>query len=388
MQNESVNPALVAMLVQGNEVYGIGTVVKLYADLWPELTFVCLGPGPLYDWLRAQNAKVELVEGMTAFSERHSLPTLAKMPLIFQRAKRDANRIHQRLVGRGIRIIHAHWRPQQIMAGYLRRLGYRSVWHIHNSTSRTRLLGLGLKLNHRLAAWGADLLLPVSEYVAANWRGCGVPQRTLLNCAVSLFETPSDPPHDGPMRTLVAGRLDESKGHHVAIEAVAAARRAGCDVTLDVIGGPLDDNPYAERLRRQIDDAGAGSAVHLLGFCNDLRHRHQQYHLGLHCTVQTESCSMWICETLVDGLPLLASTPGGTPELVDDGVTGYLVPPGDAQTLAKRLIELSRDRERLAQMRRAAFERGQRKFTVDRFAHETLVAYGDVLLETAPQTNL
>lgn len=385
MPFETVDPAQVAMLVEGDEAWGIGTVEKLYAEFWPETTFVCLGRGALHDWLCARKAKVELIDGMKTFYEKNTLTTLARVPLMFQRAKRDARRIHERLAGRGIRIIHAHWRVQQIMAGYLRRQGYRSVWHLHNSTSRTRLFGLGLKLNHLSARWGADLLLPVSNYIAANWLGCGVPHRVVLNCAVPLFPTPSNLPLDGPVRSLVAGRIEVNKGIHVAVDAVAAARRAGCDVTLDVIGGPLENNPYADRLRQRIADGGLGSVVRLLGFRDDLRQMHQQYHLGLHCSVFSESCSMWVCETLVDGLPLLASSAGGTPELVDDGVTGFLYPPGSVNALAQRLIQLSRDRRLLANMRPAAFERGARMFTVQRFLDETLAAYAS-MFDAAPAT--
>jgi glycosyltransferase involved in cell wall biosynthesis len=371
----AAHPAQVAMLVKGDEVYGIGSVEKRYAEAWPDTTFVCLGPGAMYDWLHERRASVFLVEGLIWMHEKKSLNTIAGLPLVMRRAKRDARRIHERLAGKGIRIIHAHWRPQQYIAGYMRRLGYRSVWQIHNTTSRTRLGGLGMKLNHRMARWGADLLLPVSDYIADNWRASGVPIRTIRNCAVPIFTGANELPLEGPLRTLVAGRLEASKGHHVAVAAVAAARRAGCDITLDVFGGPLENNPYADELRRQIAAAGIESAVRLMGFCTDLRTRHQQYHVGLQCRIDPEPCSVWVCETLVDGLPLIASANGGTPELVVEGVTGYLSQPGSADELAKRLIALWNDRALLSRMRQAAFARGQSQFTVQRFLDETAVAY-------------
>ncbi len=90
MPMESVNPAQVAMLVQGSEVYGIGTIEKLYGEYWQDMTFVCLGTGALYDWLRARRSRVELVEGLVTFSEGNSLATLAQMPFVMRQAKRDA----------------------------------------------------------------------------------------------------------------------------------------------------------------------------------------------------------------------------------------------------------------------------------------------------------
>ena len=149
-----------------------------------------------------------------------------------------------------------------------RRLGYRSVWQINNNTSRTRVGGLGIKLNHQLARWAQDLLLPASDFIAANWRASGVPMRTIRNAAIPQFESPSGPPMKGPLKCVVAGRLEASKGHHVAVDAVPNAR-AGCDVMLDVFGGPLDDSPYADDLRRKIAAAGIEPAVRLMGFCSN-----------------------------------------------------------------------------------------------------------------------
>jgi glycosyltransferase involved in cell wall biosynthesis len=373
-----IEPRHVAMLVQGSERYGIGTIERLYAAHWPELTFVCLGTGPLYDWLRARDARVELVEGLARFTAARSLRTLTQLPLVMREARRDARRIHDRLAGRAIRVVHTHWLPQQLIAGSMRRFGYRSVWQINNNMSLRRLGGLGVKLNHRLARWGADLLLPASDFIAANWHACGVPIRTIRNAAAPLWDTPTEPPRDGPVRCLVAGRLEASKGHHVAVEAVKRARQAGCDVTLDLYGGPLQASAYADSLRTRIAEVGLADAVQLKGFCDDLRRRHREYHLGLQCRLDPEPCSLWVCETLVDGLPLVASRTGGTPELVEDGTTGYLYTAGAADELAERLIELCRDRERLAHMRKAAFERGQRMFTIDRFLRETLEAYASL----------
>jgi glycosyltransferase involved in cell wall biosynthesis len=375
MRAESFEPRQVSMLVQGSEVYGIGTIEKLYATAWPDLTFVCLGRGALHDWLVERGAVVELVEGLTTFRARNSFLTLARIARVMALAKRDAMRIHERIAARGIRVVHAHWRPQQLIAGQMRQLGYRTVWQINNNMSRRRLGGLGRWLNHRLARWGANLLLPASDFIAQNWRGCGVPMRTVRNAAAPLFQAPSALPLDGPLRCMVAGRLLADKGHHVAVAAVLAARQAGCDVELDIFGGPLENNRYADQLRQTIRTAGNERQIRLAGFCDDLRQKHRDYHLGLQCRISPEPCSLWVCETLVDGLPLVASATGGTPELVEDGVTGFLFAAGSADELADRIVKLARQRELLAQMRVAAFERGQRHFVVRRFLDETLKAY-------------
>jgi glycosyltransferase involved in cell wall biosynthesis len=379
LHNERNSPPsnAVAMLCQGNEVYGIGTIQKLYGRHMPGVHFFCMTEGALTQWLRDDGCPVDVVPGLPMLAAgKSSSAMLARVPRAFLQARRDARRIHQLIAPRGIRIVHTHWLPQQLIAGHMKHLyGYKAVWQINNNTSRTRLWGLGIKLNHRLARWGADLLLPASDYIADNWRESGVPLRTIRNAAEPFSAEPSILPTTGPVRCVVAGRLEASKGHHLAIDAVLRVRAQGLPVELDVFGGPLEGNAYGDELRKKVADAGASDSIRFLGFRDDLRRQHLTYHLGLQCRIDPEPCSLWVCETLVDGLPLVASASGGTPELVADGVTGLLYRPGDVGDLTDKLTALVRDPNRLATMRVAAFDRGRAMFTTDRFIRETLAAY-------------
>lgn len=370
----------VAMLFNGDEVYGIGTIVKLYAIGMPNMSFVAPGEGPMVDWLKANGNRVDYIPGLVNFAGAGStLITLAKWPGVMLEGRRTAARFDQLLRSRGIRIIHAQWREQQVIAGFMRRLGYQAVWQINNTMNSRRLMSLGPKLNHLLAKWGADLLLPASTAIANNWVGSGVPSITIRNAAVPKFSHPNELPEQ-PIRCLVAGRLESSKGHHLAVEAVIQARRAGLNVCLDSYGGPLEGNSYADELRARIAAAGCQDYIRLMGFDSALRDKHQQYHLGLQCRIDVEPCSLWVCETLVDGLPLVASATGGTPELVEDGVTGLLYRGGDQLDLTEKLIQLVRDPARLKGMRTKAFERGNKYFSLNEFIRQTLAAY-----ETLPQ---
>ncbi len=373
-------PEQVVQLCQGDEIYGIGTIMKLYALSLPAMSFVALTEGPLVEWLKANGNRVDVVPGLVRFREGGpSLSTIARIPAVMMQARRDAGQIDELLRSRGVRIVQANWRPQQFIAGFLRRRGYKSVWQLNYNMNPKRLLGYGVTLNHRLARWGADLLLPASDYIARNWYGCGVPSVTIRNAAPPLFSQPNVLP-ERPLRAVVAGRLEHSKGHHLALAAVLHARAAGCDVRLDIFGGPLEGNAYADQLRRQVASAKLTEQIRFMGFQDDLRKRHQQYHVGLQCRLDPEPCSLWVCETLVDGLPLAASATGGTPELVEDGVTGLLYDPESGGDLAAKLLQLVRDPQRLAEMRARTFERGQKLFTVERFAHDSMESYKALLV--------
>jgi glycosyltransferase involved in cell wall biosynthesis len=84
-------------------------------------------------------------------------------------------------------------------------------------------------------------------------------------------------------------------------------------------------------------------------------------------------------EAMASARPVVASRVGGLCELVVDGVTGYLVPPGDTEALARRIAELAGDRERLAQMGMAAWRRAQSEFSACVMAQRTAALYDRLL---------
>ncbi|MGH8652442.1 MAG: hypothetical protein ACREYE_09815 [Gammaproteobacteria bacterium] len=175
MSSEQPGHRSVVMLCQGTEVYGVGTVLKLYARGMPGTRFVCMTEGPMLDWLRGGGYRVDVVEGLVGFHAGGSLGTILRVPFAMRRARRDAGLVHALLKAEGGKpVIHTHWLPQQFIGGFMQGYGYRVVWHIHNNLNPKRLCGMGIKLNHCLARWGADLIIAVSNFISGNWRGGAV----------------------------------------------------------------------------------------------------------------------------------------------------------------------------------------------------------------------
>lgn len=373
-----VGPRNVAMLVNGDEVYGVGTIEKLYSDAWPDMLFVCTRRGPMHEWLKEHHPRVMLIDGLSDLSLRGYLGSLAGLVRSWRKAKNDAKQLHRRLEGQDIKIIHVHWLSHQLISGHMRRYGYKTVWQINNNTNRERIFDTGHKLNILLARWGADFLLPASNYIAKNWKDSGVSLKTVHNSAKPVYATGPTKKNSSSLRCVAAGRLSKSKGHHIAVDAILKLISENHDVCLDIYGGPLEDNTYAKDLLRKIKIARAEDKISLKGFCGNLRELHRLYDVGLQCRIDPEPCSLWVCETLVDGLPLVASATGGTPELVQDGVTGFLVPPNDTEALTEKLRCLCHDPLLKNKMALAAYQRGKTHFTETRMMSETLHCYHSI----------
>ena len=92
-----------------------------------------------------------------------------------------------------------------------------------------------------------------------------------------------------------------------------------------------------------------------------------------------EGCSNAILEYMACGLPVVAGASGGNPELVQEGVTGYLVPERDAAALADRLERLRRDPGRARAMGAAGRDRVAREFTLGRMVDAYVSLYEECL---------
>jgi glycosyltransferase involved in cell wall biosynthesis len=92
-----------------------------------------------------------------------------------------------------------------------------------------------------------------------------------------------------------------------------------------------------------------------------------------------ETFGISVIEAMAFGLPVVATKAGGLPEVVEDGVTGILVPPGDSEALGDALLRLLLDPVLRARMGQAGRERVRSEFTVDRIVAQTLDVYQSVI---------
>ncbi len=81
---------------------------------------------------------------------------------------------------------------------------------------------------------------------------------------------------------------------------------------------------------------------------------------------RADSFSLTVCESLACGTPVVASAIGGVPEVIDDGHTGLLTPPGNSDAMARQLADLLGNPARRAAMSHAATQRAAQHFTLDR----------------------
>ncbi len=174
----------------------------------------------------------------------------------------------------------------------------------------------------------------------------------------------------GDLLVVAIGNLYPVKGHQYLLEAVAALDAPAGDV-LVAIAGRGDLQTELEALARHL---GLGTRVRFLGFRTDVPAILASADVFVMPSL-SEGLPMALIEAMLAGTAVVASSVGGIPELVRDGVHGLLVPPGDSAALASALRLVTEDSALRKRLGAAARERAEREFTVEAMTRRYLAIY-------------
>jgi glycosyltransferase involved in cell wall biosynthesis len=300
---------------------------------------------------------------------RADVDPLAFAQLVFRLAWRRPTLLHTHLV-------HADVYGQ--LAAAVARVPVRlSTKHGFNEFRENR----GFALADRLVAGLADVHIAVSRGLAkylAETEGFAEDGFQIVHYGIRAGAAPQ--PYDGPPRLLCIGRLIPIKGHLVLLRAFAGALHEVPGLELRLAGrGPLDP-----ALRSIIDELGLGSRVKLLGQVSPIQKAIEDVGVVVVPSLG-EGFGMVALEAMERARPVIASAVGGLVDIVRDGQTGILVPPGEAEPLARAIVDLVTDPERATQLGAAGREHALDWFRDERSLERTELLYRS-LLRNAAQT--
>lgn len=187
-------------------------------------------------------------------------------------------------------------------------------------------------------------------------------------------------PPDGPL-LLSVGRLDPQKDHPTLIAAMGKVVRRVPEARLLIVGGrQLGDAAYERELHYQAERPEVAGKVVFAGERKDVPR------LMAACDVFTlasrwEGFGLVFVEAMAASKPVVATRVSAIPEVVENGVTGLLVPPRDPDALAEALIRLCEDPAERRRLGSNGYHRVRQRFTADRMVEETLAVYHEALAE-------
>ena len=176
--------------------------------------------------------------------------------------------------------------------------------------------------------------------------GVRLPRRAVIRNIVRLPARALPPPAETP-RIVASGTLNRRKAYDVLLESLGLLSAQGVKFAL-LLAGTGPERPALEALSQRL---GLAERVQFLGDVDDVPALLATACLFAHPS-KMEGLSNSILEAMAAGLPVVASSAGGNAEIVEDGVTGLLVPPGRPEPLAeaiRRLLDDAALRKRLGE---------------------------------------
>lgn len=237
--------------------------------------------------------------------------------------------------------------------------------------AKIRVAGVAME---RYCVGRADLLIASTPYPEQYFgdvaRGRFVDVRNPISDL--FFAVRSDPE---PGRILYVAAVTPLKRVVDLIAALPRVRTVVPEARLYVAGGELDPE-YARTARTRVRELGLEGCVTFLGSLSPEDVRDQYRRASVFCLPSAQETSpLTIGEAMAAGVPVVGTRVGGVPYLVDDGVTGQVVEPGDVEALATSLAGILGDPARQRELGTAARACAERDFRIEVAARRLGEAY-------------
>ncbi len=199
---------------------------------------------------------------------------------------------------------------------------------------------------------------------------------TILNGLQATSRPPTQLP-DGSPQIVGIGRLEPHKGFDVLLGALPEVFARSCEAEVTIVG----DGSERDRLRSLTEEYGLDDRVQIVGPvpAESVTQWIDTARVVVVPTLYAEGFGLVAAEAGQRGRPVVASRTGGLPEIVEDGMSGYLVEPGNVHGLAHALIRLVSDLELARRLGSAGQAVVQDRLSWKRYVDEYEILYQDVV---------
>jgi glycosyltransferase involved in cell wall biosynthesis len=387
------SPLRVLFVHQSSDLYGSDRVLLDIAHSvvrsGGEPIVLLPGEGPLLSALRAHGIETHAVGEMQVLKLSRASMTVAGGLRIAAAVPQALRTLDGCVRGRRVDVVHSN--TLAVLAGALwaLRRGVRHLWHVHEIVERPRFASIVFPW---LLRYLADDVVGNShatrEWLVHEQPRLAARSKVVWNGA-STNDTPTDEaemvslrqtfrPSGARVAIGLIGRINRMKGHTLLIEAAERLQMRGFhDFSLVFVGSPPPGQDiFLTQLRERIANSPLRDRIVVQGYMDEVTPAYTALDIVCVPSTEPEAFGLVAVEAMAAGRPVVAARIGGLPEVVVDGETGYLHPPGDARALAARLEDLLTDPQRRSEFGRAGRARFQREFTVAAMQERMLLSYG------------
>jgi glycosyltransferase involved in cell wall biosynthesis len=179
------------------------------------------------------------------------------------------------------------------------------------------------------------------------------------------------------LRVILTARMIVEKGVFLLTEAAEKLRKDYEDKVEFWLVGGIDDHPGAIT-REQLDKACDGKYIKWLGYRKDVKELLQKSQIVAFPSYYMEGLPKSLIEATAIGRPIITTNSIGCKDVVDDGINGFLIPVKDVDALVEKLRVLIDDKELRRKMGKAAREKAEREFSLDKVIEKHLSIYNEL----------
>jgi glycosyltransferase involved in cell wall biosynthesis len=375
----------------GADLYGASrSFLRLCARLKQtdvEVVAVLPCQGPLADALRHAGVELAFMPDMPIIERRAFKSPLGVMRIMWQTPvsvvaiARLLRKIKPDLVHTNLSVLFTPAIAARIMRCH-------HVWHIRESYAE---FGLFWRLYRRFIVGASDRVVAVSQFVADQFPAALRNKVTVIHNGFPVSEFAAVCPErirafrkrfglNGELLVGLVGRIKWiRKGQEFLVEAAAILKTRFPNVKYLLIGSPFPGNEdHLARLLELIREKGVQDRVVYTGDVADIKAAYAALDVSVLASGLPEPFGGVVIESMAMGKPVVGTRIGGTPEQIEDTITGLLVPPRNAQCLAIALAQLLDSRTLRESMGLAGRKRFERYFTFDPFCDKMRRVYKEV----------
>ena len=351
-------------------------LLELAARWVGEQQVVLFAEGPLHERLerlavpvgvfRAGGAMASVGRGGRGLAQLFAVPAI--LQLAWRVARHAAN----------FDVLFANSQKALVVGSIASRIACKPlVWYLHDMLTADHFSALNRFVSVKLGSQFASRVITNSEASREAFVQCGgqADRTTVVYNGIDSKPFADEPSEEASRRLRaemgcgnepvvgVFSRLAPWKGQHVLLEALRLVPNL-CAV---FVGAPLfgDEARYLEELQAKARDLGVSERVRFLGFREDIPALLHAVDFVAHTSVAPEPFGRVIVEGMLAGKPVVATKAGGACEIIEDDVTGCLVPPGDSAELASALRRLIDEPGLATRLGCAGREVAARRFSVE-----------------------
>ncbi len=293
-----------------------------------------------------------------------------------------AKKIASKVSDESFDLMHAHT-PRTALVTSLVSLwtGIPWVYHVHSPTARDSTRGVVNRVNlviERYSIKSCHHLITVSKSLRREMLRWGVERDRL---SVVPNGVPAIEPIDAAARVRdthwhlgMIALMRPRKGVEVALAAMQELKRRELPVTLNLIGG-FETEAYQAQIMHLIRELKLEDSVRWTGFTNDVPAAIRKLDALLLPSLFGEGMPMVVLEALAAGVPVVATQVEGTPEVIRDGVEGFLAEPQNAESLTEKILDMTRCRKEWQALSYNALIRHRSAFTDESMAQRVARVY-------------